>query len=247
MIVKYLALVFFIISTANAAVTDKQFSADAIISIPGKAQTSSRIYVGKNVIRTEIQTQNGLIVDIVYPLEGKLIKLNPRLKQYFEIPIEKYKNDLQINENPCYRLKNTTCTKLKEENINGLITQKWKIVALEKGKSIKTLHWIDIQRQLAIKEIFSDGSRVDMILKKNEIINNRKVEKWVRTLSRSDGLVINSFQWYDPQLKMAIREELPGGYVRELMNIKIGVQENILFEIPKNYSAFEADLYPNKS
>jgi len=169
-------VVFFIISTANAAVTDKQFSADAIISIPGKAQTSSRIYVGKNVIRTEIQTQNGLIVDIVYPLEGK--------------SIEKYKNDLQINENPCYRLKNTTCTKLKEENINGLITQKWKIVALEKGKSIKTLHWIDIQRQLAIKEIFSDGSRVDMILKKNEIINNRKVEKWVRTLSRSDGLVI---------------------------------------------------------
>ena len=39
-------------------------------------------------------------------------------------------------------------------------------------------------------------------------------------------------QWYDPELKIAIREELPGGYIRELRDIKTGKQEKDLFEIP---------------
>ncbi len=241
MMAKCLILVFLIINTANAALTDEQFSADAVITIPGEPQTSSKLYVGLNVVRTEVKTQNGLIVDIVYPLEGKLIKLNPQLKQYIEMPIKKQTNDLQEKNNPCLRLQHATCTKLGNEKINGFNTQKWKIITLQEGKKVRTLHWVDVQRQLAIREFFNDGSMAEMILEKNEIINNRKTEKWVRTLSRADGTTVLSYQWYDPQLKISIREELVGGYIRELKNLKIAIQNENLFEIPDDFKVLESE------
>ncbi len=243
MMMKYLILVFLIINSANAALADKQFSADAVITIPGEPQTSSKLYVGHDMVRTEVKTQNGVIVDIVYPLEGKLIKLNPQLKQYVEIPIKKQTKVLQDKSNPCFRLQHATCTKMGEEKINGFNTQKWKIITLHQGKKVRTLHWVDVQRQLAIREFFNDGSMAEMVFEKNEIINNRKTEKWIRTLSRADGTTVLSYQWYDPQLKISIREELAGGYVRELKNLKIAVQNDSLFKIPDGFS----DMKPEKS
>ncbi len=244
MIAKCLILTLIFINTAYAAVTDKEFSADAVITIPGAPQTNSKLYVGKNTVRTEVETQHGLIIDIVYPLEGKLIKLNPQLKQYIEIPIEKQTSDKQIKSNPCYRLQNSTCTQLGEENINGIKTHKWQIISLQNGKNIRTLHWIDSQRQLAIREFFSDGSMAEMQLEKNEVINGRKTEKWVRMLSRPDGSIVNSYQWYDPQLEISIREELPGGYIRELKNVKLGKQKNSLFKIPDDYTIMKPADFP---
>jgi len=239
MIVKSLFLTIFITSAVNAGITDKQFSADAVITIPGEPKTTSKLYVGNNVVRTEVQTPNGLIVDIVYPLKGKLIKLNPQLKQYIEIPIEKQTESLQTKTNPCYKLQNANCTQLGEESINGQKTQKWQIVTQQQGRNTRTLHWVDIKRQLAVREFFADGSMAEMVLEKNETVNKRKAEKWVRTLSRPDGSTVQSFQWYDPQLKISIREELPGGFVRELKNIKTGLQNSALFKIPENYNAMK--------
>ena len=51
-------------------------------------------------------------------------------------------------------------------------------------------------------------------------------------------------QWYDPQLKIAIREELPGGYFRELRDIRVGAQSPQLFTIPAGYQLTKA---PQKS
>ncbi len=246
MFTKHLILALLIVNTAQATVTGKQFSADAVISIPGQQQTTSKLYVGNNVVRTEVTTQNGLIIDIVFPLEGKLIKLNPQLKQYIEIPTQKQSTDTQTKGNPCRRLQNATCTRLADENINGFNTQKWQIITVQQGQNIRTLHWIDSKRQLAIREFFSDGSMAEMVLKSKETVNSRKTEKWVRTLSRPDGSTVNSFQWYDPQLEISIREELPGGYIRELKNIKVTKQPVSLFKIPEGFSIMKQPARSNK-
>jgi len=245
---KYLIIGFFIVSTAHAAVTDKQFSADAVITIPGEPQTVSKLYVGNNVVRTDINTQNGLIIDIVFPMEGKLIKLNPQFKQYINIPVRKQTNDSKLNANPCDRLQNASCALLGEELINGLKTKKWQVITLVNNKKVKTLHWIDKQRKLAVREIFNDGTTANMKLLKEEMINNRNVEKWVRTLHRVDGSIVSSYQWYDPQLKISIREELPGGYIRELKNIVLARQKSDLFKVPEGYSRVKPDQshYKNK-
>ncbi len=235
MIVKFFILMVCLITYAHAGIADKQFSADAVITVPDAPKTSSKLYVGEDVVRTEVETQNGLIVDIIYPLKGKLIKLNPQLKQYVEIPVEKQTKAIQTKSNPCYHLQNANCVLLGDELINGHKTQKWQVITFKQGRNMRTLHWIDIDRQLAVREFFSDGSMAEMVLEKKETVNGRETEKWVRTLSRPDGSTVNSFQWYDPTLKISIREELPGGYVRELVNIKTGVQDTHLFEIPDDY------------
>lgn len=227
------------INSGYAAIVVKEFSAEAVVTIPGQPMTMSKLFVSNKAVRTEIQTQNGNIVDIVFPYMGKLIKLNTNLKQYIEIPIDKQSEKNKIN--PCSRLKNASCTFIGNENVYGQDTQKWQIVAIQQGKKVRTLHWVDTKRQLAIREFFNDGSMAEMKLEKNEIVNKRNVEKWVRTISRPDGSTVSSNQWYDPQLEISIKEELPGGYIRELKDIKLGKQNARLFEVPEDYTLVKSN------
>ena len=231
-----ISITFLMFSVSQASEINKEFSADAVMTIPDQPQTISKLFIGKDSVRTEVTTQNGVIIDIVFPEEGRLIKLNKSLKKYIEVPIEKKESNTNNKNNPCNRVKNATCTHMGNETINGQETQKWQIVSILDGKTVRTLHWVDIKRQLAVREFFSDGSMAEMMLQQLETINNRETEKWVRTLSRRDGSSVSSYQWYDPILEISIREELPGGYIRELKNIKIGSQKTSLFDIPDDYT-----------
>ena len=44
-----------------------------------------------------------------------------------------------------------------------------------------------------------------------------------------------SYQWFDPELNTNIREEGPGGFMREMRNIKTGKQPVKLFTVPAGY------------
>ena len=46
---------------------------------------------------------------------------------------------------------------------------------------------------------------------------------------------MQSTQWYDPELQIAIREELSGGYFRELRDIRVAPQPDHLFTVPADY------------
>ena len=75
---------------------------------------------------------------------------------------------------------------------------------------------------------------------KKEQANGRSTEKWQRSLSQPDGKSAESYQWYDTELKIAIQEELAGGYVRELKNIKTDKQAEELFDVPTGYKKIES-------
>ena len=68
-----------------------------------------------------------------------------------------------------------------------------------------------------------------------ETLGGRATEKWEMTQTRGGGEPVHSYQWYDPKLGVAIREELPGGYVREMSDIRVGKQPDSLFEVPRGY------------
>ena len=221
-------------TTAYAAVTVQEFSADAVVTIPGQPVTKSKLFIGKNAVRTEIETQNGLMIDIVYPAEGRLIKLNPEYKKYLELTTEKQTSNNTLS--PCNKIKNASCTFMGNETVDGRQTQKWQMVSVKNGQQTRSFHWIDTERQLAIREFFTDGSLAEMKFEKNETLNGRKTEKWIRTVSRPDGSLVSSYQWYDPVLEISTKEELPGGYIRELNNIKVGKQKASLFSVPEDYS-----------
>lgn len=235
-------MLFLLTNTCYAAITDKEFSADAVVSIPGQASTTSKLFVGKNAVRTEVKTAEGVIIDIVFPYQGKAIKLNTKHQEYIELPIEKQNKNQDLN--PCNRIQKANCTLLGKELVDGKPTQKWQVVANKNGKNIRTLHWVDAKRQLAVREFFHDGSMAEMKLEKNEMVDGRKTERWVRTISRPDGSTVSSYQWYDPQLEISIKEELPGGYIRQLKNIKVGAQKKTIFVVPDNYKMMRTEQLP---
>jgi hypothetical protein len=65
--------------------------------------------------------------------------------------------------------------------------------------------------------------------------------------TRSDGQSMKSTQWYDPELQIAIREELPGGYFRELRSIQLGPQPDHLFSVPDGYRLVQPQQQPPPS
>lgn len=71
-----------------------------------------------------------------------------------------------------------------------------------------------------------------------EKINGRKTEKWEVEVSQ-DGRKMRSLVWIDRSLGFPVREELPGGLVRELRNIQEGPQPDHLFQIPEAYKRIE--------
>lgn len=211
-----------------------EFSADAIVSVPQNSDRTTKLFVGKNAIRSESKIDGQIFVEIVYPEDGRAVLINSALKSYKERVVDNQNSKKQI-ETPCDQIANAVCEKLGVESIDGHKTEKWQLISNSRGKKLRTLHWIDVKRKLAIREFFPDGSFAELKMLKKEKMNGRNTEKWQRTLSRPDGSNSQSYQWYDTELKIAIREELPGGYIRELKNIEVVKQSDKLFSVPEDY------------
>lgn len=60
------------------------------------------------------------------------------------------------------------------------------------------------------------------------------------TTTLPDGTAKTSTEWYDKELKIVIREELPGGYVREMRDIVVGPQDPGLYLVPQGYQQVAA-------
>lgn len=76
-----------------------------------------------------------------------------------------------------------------------------------------------------------------------EKVNGRNTEKWQIVMSQGDQK-LRSVVWVDRGLGMPVREELPGGYVRELRDIQEGPQDPSLFEVPNDYERIELPKQP---
>lgn len=215
-----------------------EFSADAVISMPQQQAKQIKLFVSKKAVRSEKMVNGQSVVEITYPQEGRTVLINDSLRSYWEGLSERL-DENKSSGSPCDQIVNAVCEKLGTENIDGHETEKWQIISDNRGRKLRTLHWMDVKRKLAIREFFPDGSVAELKMLKKEKINGRETEKWQRTLSRPDGKNAYSYQWYDPTLKIAIKEELPGGYVRELKNIKVSTQSDDLFSVPEGYTKVE--------
>ena len=79
-----------------------------------------------------------------------------------------------------------------------------------------------------------------MVYVAEEQLGGRKVERW-RALQHSGSSIVESEQWYDPQLNIAIRQQAQDGSFRELRNIRLGEQPESLFVLPPGYEQVDAE------
>lgn len=214
-----------------------EFSAEAVQVSPGRPPLVSTMYVSKNAVRTEMVQQGNRVIDIFYVKEGKRLLLYPDKKLYLEqnnLPIPNSISNTS-KKTPCEGGVDVKCKKLGKETLDKIKVEKWQIEKNINGKIFKSLHWIDSKRNLSVKDMFPDGGLSQLMMMGKEKLNGRNVERWESRYTHPSGQNRVSRQWYDPQLKMVIKEELPGGYLRELKNIKVTKQEKTLFKLPKDF------------
>ena len=241
-------ILMFSIKASFAVGVTVEFSAEAVQIMPMQPPMTVKMFVSKKAVRSESELNGQQRVEIFYPDEQRRVLLLSSQKRYLEQQgpkqVKKAKSTKEFN--PCAELPSAQCKLLGKETINGRKTEKWEITKQLNGQQQRSLHWIDSQRHMAIRELFADGTVSELNFLGKEKINNRQAEKWQMQITSPDGRRMQSQQWYDPELKMAIREELPGGYLRELRNIKIGQQVKSLFVIPNDFQKAEVPVMPSQ-
>lgn len=227
----------FIVSSVNAFEVGAEFSAEAVQNVPGRPSMNAKMFISKNAVRTESTMNGNTMVEIVYTKDKRHILLNQFRKTYIEqkAPGNNAPATQGKKKTPCSGLMNTKCKNLGKEKIGGRATTKWEMTIQRNGQYFKSLHWVDKKYHMPLREQFQDGTVSTISMLGKEVVDGRNTEKWKFLATRPDGKSVESLQWYDPKLKMVIREELPGGFIRELRNIKVAKQDKNLFKIPSEY------------
>lgn len=213
------------------------FHAQAVQQVPNQPPKVAEMHVDPHHVRMEYRMQGRRVLEIIDLDRHQAVTAFPDLGVYVEMkaPENVIRQATQGGgmQSPCDAVPNATCRHLGQEKLFGRVADKWEMTYRKDGKTLRALYWIDRSRRMPLRQVFPEGTTMEMKPAGTEVVNGRQTEKWVMTTTRPDGQVITSYQWYDPQLGIAIRETLPGGYLRELRNIRVGPQDPSLFRLPQ--------------
>ena len=225
-----------------------EFSAQAIQQMPNQKARIARMHVAKQGVRMEYQRNDQPVVEIYNFSQGRAWLLMTQQKVYMEqqMSAEMAKAfRVQIPPaNPCEGGKEVQCRRLGEEKLDGRQVVKWEMTAQQEGRTLRSLHWLDRERNLPLRQLWPDGSVSELKIAGTERLNGRATEKWELLTTRPDGELMRSTQWFDPELQIAVREELPGGFLRELRELRVGTQPIHLFQVPEGYRQVSAPVTP---
>ncbi len=225
-----------------------EFSADLYQKGQGM-ERNGRIYIAKGRMRSEMSQGGQTIIQIVDTDKKLGWMIMPAQKSYMEQQLSSNTSAITAqsqggDSNPCMGMKGAQCKKVGEEKISGRLTVKWYITFNWQGKTQKSTQWIDKERGIPLKQALPDGQQLERKMVGLEQLSGRAVEKWVMSMQDDKEGAKNVYSWYDPQLNLALREEMPGGFVREMRNVKIGPQDPKLFTIPAGYKKMTPQMRP---
>ena len=213
------------------------FSAEVAQGTAQGPGVSGRMYVGSGRGRTEIRQNEQLLIEIIDPGRGGAWLLDANRKVYSERGVPKVTTPVNGSRTPCDGMEGVACRQMSDELLNGRSARKWLLRVNGKERQ----QWNDILHDFPVRVV--EGGVV--IMSKRFIdaqsLNGRQVERW-RVQQHNGTSVTESEQWYDPQLNVAIRQVAQDGSFRELRNIQMGAQPEILFELPSGYRKLDSPL-----
>jgi len=224
-------------STAGAGANEPApFSAEMIQKGP-QGSMKGKMYVDGGRMRTEMSQNDQQVIHIVDKDKGVRWMLYPAQQAYIEHrgPVAVTSASTKKSSNPCAAMRGAQCKETGREKFSGRDAVKWEITFSAKGKTQAGYQWIDAERGIPLRVEMPNGQKMEMKLLGMEKLAGRSVEKWEMRAWRGDGAPQRTFQWYDPKIKLMIREELPNGVVREMVNIREGRQPDNLFTIPAGF------------
>jgi hypothetical protein len=235
----------FVMTQAVLAATE--YSAMTRISTAQQGDITARIFVGESAIRSEYELNGIELVQITDFKAGVVSLVNPALRSYKQRPITMAdaamagKHLQSPDASPCAGWPGLVCTSHGTEQINGRMAVKWSMAPGESGRGGALTVWLDRQRGMPLKQVLPDGATMSRRLLGTETVSQRQAEKWEITVRAANGASSVSYQWYDDRLGTTIREEQPGGYVRDVYEIRTGPQPASLFTVPDAYSKVDVE------
>jgi len=224
---------------AQAASDQIQFSADTYQKGPDGTETRGRLYAGKGRMRMEMSRNGQQVVQIFATDQQTSWVLIPAQRSYMEQrsggPSRTAMQRKDGRANPCEGIPGSQCRMSGQEMISGRNTIKWDMTFSYQGKTLQGTQWIDAERGMVLKQQMPDGQSSSMKLLGLEKKGGRTTEKWEMSFSQGDKAPQRSYRWYDPELNLVTREEFPGGFVREMKNIRVAPQDPALFQVPAGY------------
>jgi len=210
-----------------------EFSAETVDAGPQGVMSRGKIYVSGDRMRSETSRGGVKIVTLLDKAQNKQWLLYPGDQSYVETSSD---GTHPSPDNPCAGLAGATCNPMGTERISGRRTEKWEVILPGDGAAkARTYHWIDRERGIPLRQQFPDGSRIHWRRVGLDKVEGRNVEKWQVVVDRPGQTPVRSFQWIDPDLNVSVREEIAGGFVRELQNIHVGPQSDELFDVPAHF------------
>lgn len=229
-----------------------QFSADAVMSTPGRADVSTRLYYSNGRIRKEFYYYGEPVVQIIDANKHKSLMCFTEQRVCYE---NKSLEDIHIGiENAmteaCKNNKSLSCENQGEVTINKRKAIKWKIVGRQGKKKKVSYLWMDKELNIPVRQKLSNGTHIDLQWLGREKLNDRDTDKWLQEIALPNGVVDKSFQWFDRELKISIREVFTEGNSQELNHIVVKKLQDELFQMPSGYQlkiAQSADEQDKKS
>jgi hypothetical protein len=227
--------------TLSAQPETPQFSAQLVQQGPKGEKSISKTYVGDERTRLEMSQEGQDVVRITDQERHVEWILFPKQHKYMEHQLPpgppEHPGTTRPSPavDPCAGMPGMTCKKLGEETVNGRASVEWEIEMSRGGQTLKSTQWIDKERGVPLRQEFPNGQTMDLKYIGPDTVDGRKVEKWEMVTTMPKRPPMRAFQWYDPALKLVIRQEFPGGFSTELKDIKVGKQPDDLFSIPAGY------------
>jgi len=235
--------------TSGMVLAGTEFSAETSQHGPQGTLSSGKLFVGDKRVRAELSHQGQQIIRITDEGRGVEWMLFPDRKKYMEQALSGPGAAMPGTrtiwaKDPCASMPGLTCRQLGEEKIGGRTAVKWEMVASHQERTMKSTQWIDKERGVPLRQELFDGQTTALKFVAMEELNGRRVEKWEMIATMPGRPETRTFQWFDPELELAVRQEFPGGMVSELKNIRVGKQPDDLFKVPAGYERMTVPVVP---
>lgn len=230
-------LVMLLSGLAIAPALALQFSANAVMSTPGRADVSTHLYYSSGRIRKEFFYYGEPVIQIVDANKHiSLMCFTDQQLCYENKTLEEINIGIEnAIASPCENNDKLLCENLGETQLNKRTAIHWKIVAQEGEKELVSYLWLDSELKIPVKQTLFNGTQIELQWLGSEKLDQRDTEKWLQLITLPNGEVQESYQWYDKELKISIRESFPNGNSQELKHIVVENLPDKLFTMPVGY------------
>lgn len=220
---------------AAAQTVPPAYSADVMYRAPDGSESTGKVVKSGADMRLEFTQAGRDVVQIIRRSEGVMYVLDAPSKTWFQVRGTPEANAAANGyAPPCDQdAPGTVCQFLGNETTSGITAEIWEL-GLPNQPTTRIL-W-DGARHRALRQEFPDGSVMAMQFKAMEDIDGRPAEHWtIRVETPNQPPAIGNW-FYDPELRVEVREELPGGELRSLENIVVGEIGPDVFTVPDGWA-----------